>query len=176
MVSKREFLLRVMRHPSVGKDLDAVMVYDVYVRENVRIAAQALQLRLVRLAKDPGGLGYQVRITPAGVHAVHDRLEEAAAEIDRGTMPCRIYGPEPGGPIGARLLDDCRAIPLSSSLARTHAAEVLRGIATGHLRVEGEYLVRSDPRKTSAASLEGGSIGGSSLGQRNLAHTSRVAR
>jgi hypothetical protein len=166
--TKTEFLMRAMRDPSAGPDLPYLMAYDEYVRDNAKIAAEALHLNLVRLIADPEGLGYQVRITPGGQLLARGLVAEAAAAVDSGRTPTRIDGPAPGGSIGSRLTPGDPPIPLSSSLVRINAAEVLRGIATGHLVVDGDYLHAVESPRAARTFGRGANLGVSSIGARNL--------
>ena len=173
--SKTDFLLRVAATGSPGSGRAVLMTYDSYLRDNLRIAAEALQIGLIRLVSDADGLGHQIRITPAGRLLAHGKITEAAAVIDAGRTPIRITGPEPDGPIGVRLPPGSDPIPLSSGIVRGNAPEVLRGIATGHLMVEGDHL-RPAASGRAIVGLRGGSPGTLTLGQRNLAGARRGGR
>ena len=151
--SKLDFLRRVSVASARGTD-DPIMAYDTYMQDNVRIAAQALQLRLIRLVPDPEGLGYQVRVTPAGRLLASDQLHEAAVALNSDFGPGRLSGEAPLGPMGARLSPGAPPMSLGSQIVRTYAAEVLRGIATGHLRVEGDALLPDDQDRREAAPVD----------------------
>ena len=109
--SKLDFLRRVSVASARGTD-DPIMAYDTYMQDNVRIAAQALQLRLIRLVPDPEGLGYQVRVTPAGRLLASDQLHEAAVALNSDFGPGRLSGEAPLGPIGARLSPGALRLPV----------------------------------------------------------------
>lgn len=129
-----------MCDPSMGSGLETLLIEDTVVRENARLACEAVHLKLVKLARNREGLGYELRITPGGRLLVEGNLHEAAAVIDSGIVTTRLSGDPPGGTLGARLHPGGKPMPLDSLTIKAWVGEALRGIATGHLQVVDGYL------------------------------------
>jgi hypothetical protein len=133
---KTEFLAEIMsRTRSSGAGLDPLMTTDGFARDNVQIACEAIQLGLIRPFWDPEWSGYELRITRAGKLLLNGMIDEAAASIDAGKNLIRIAGPPPEGSLGAVLFPGGPGMELRGMAARHHAPEMMRGVATGHLRV-----------------------------------------
>lgn len=145
LASKREFLTRVTCPRVNGRLPPLLTTHDEYVRENIRTACEALSLGLIRLARDIDGLGHVLRSTPAGNLLLADKVEEAAAEIDSGRTIIRITGPEPAGTIAMRLQPGQPGMPVDCLAARTHAPEIMRCIASGHIAIKDGTLSWAKP-------------------------------
>ena len=134
---KTEFLTEIMsRTRSSGDGLDPLMTTDGFARDNVQIACEAIQLGLIRPFWDAEWNGYELRITRAGKLLLNGMIDEAAATIDAGKNVVRIAGPPPEGSLGGMLFPGSPSMRLQGMAARHHAPEMMRGVATGHLRVD----------------------------------------
>lgn len=123
------------RTRSAAGGLDPLMTTDDFARDNVQIACEAIQLGLIRPFWDAEWGGHELRITRAGKLLINGMIDEAAATIDAGKNLLRIAGPPPEGSLGAMLFPGGPSMPLQGMSARHHAPEMMRGVATGHLRV-----------------------------------------
>lgn len=131
--SRADFLWRVGCRGPGGRSLAPLGVGDPYVARHISHACEAVSLRIVRLARDPLWEGYMLRLTPGGVLLADGHVERAAAAVDSGTTPTRLSGDGPEGPFLGLLLRYGQGLPLDGAAARSNAAQILHGLASGHL-------------------------------------------
>lgn len=149
---KAEFLRQIMSRTRSGiGGVEPLMTTDDFARDNVRIACEAIQLGLIRPHWDAEWGGYELRITRAGKLLLNGHIDEAAAAIDAASNMVRISGPPPEGALGSMLYPSGSGMPIEGMSARFYAPEMMRGVATGHLRVEdGTIHAVADPATSSA--------------------------